>query len=111
FSRAATVSRRACTHLATSRRCKTTTTIHGLAIGVAGSHTAALRSGRLVVTFKRAASRVFLRVTSPFPSVRPILPTKLAHHKPQIKLTVAVLVKDASGTTTVLKLNPKTLVR
>jgi hypothetical protein len=106
FARSAFVTHKTCVTKKGKKKCTTTTTIKGLGISGASVKTVALKSGRLVLTLKKAAGSVTVTLQGPVLTESSSLKTKVKKHKVK-NLTVTLKVTDAKHTATTVSLKVK----
>lgn len=105
FSRSAIVSHKTCTTKA-PRRCTTTTLISGLGVTGATVKSAAIKSGKLVITFKKATGKATITVVGPLVTETKGLQSKVKKHKTKT-LKFSLKITDVNKTATTLVLKPK----
>jgi hypothetical protein len=105
FSRSAIVSHKTCTSPKSQgkKKCSTTTLIKGLGVSGAKVKSAAIKSGKLVITFKKAAASATVNLSGPLVSETNGLKTKVKKHQTK-KLTFSLKVTDAKKAATTLSL-------
>jgi hypothetical protein len=101
FSHAAFISHKTCTTGQGGKHCSTTTVIKGLGVSGAKVKTAVIKGGKLVVTFKKAASSATITVSGPLVSETKGLQTKVKKHKVK-SLTFSLKLTDAKKAATTL---------
>jgi hypothetical protein len=100
FSHSAFVSHKTCTtHGQGKKKCSTTTLIKGLGVSGAKVKSAAIKGGKLVITFKSATASATITVSGPLVSEAKSLQTKVKKHKTR-KLTFVLKLTDAKKTAT-----------
>ncbi|MBV9002893.1 MAG: hypothetical protein JO304_27810, partial [Solirubrobacterales bacterium] len=106
FSRSAIVSHKLCTTKGKKTSCKTTTIVKGLRISGGTAKSVVLKSGRLVITLKKAARRLTITAAGPLLVESKSLETKVKHHKAGTQ-TFTFRVTTANHRTTLLALKVK----
>jgi hypothetical protein len=108
FSRSAIVSHKTCTRAAKGKKpkCSTTTLIKGLGIRGGKAKSVAIKHGRLVITLKKASSRVTFTLSGVLVSESKGLQTKVKKHRTK-DLRFTLKVTDANQTATTLSLKLK----
>jgi hypothetical protein len=108
FNRSAITSKKTCTTPkgAKKKKCTTTTLIKGLSIKGGKAKSVALKRGKLVITLKKAASRVTITVGGPLVSESKGLQTKVKKHKVKT-LKFTLKVTDAKKVATTLSLKAR----
>jgi hypothetical protein len=100
FSHSAFVSHKTCTtHGQGKKKCSTTTLIKGLGVSGAKVKSAAIKAGKLVITFKSATASANITVSGPLVSEAKSLQTKVKKHKTK-SLKFTLKLTDASKTAT-----------
>ncbi len=107
FARSAFITHKTCVTKNRKKKCTTTTLISGLGVSGAKVKSVALRSGKLVITLKKAAGSVTADLTGPVLVESKPLQTRVKKHKVKT-LTVTLKVTDAKHTASsvALKLKP-----
>jgi hypothetical protein len=105
FSRSAIVSHKTCTSPKGQgkKKCSTTTLIKGLGVSGAKVKSAVIKSGKLVITFKKAAASATINLSGPLVTETNGLKTKVKKHQTK-KLTFSLKVTDAKKAATTLSL-------
>ena len=98
FARSAISTHKTCTTTKGKKKCTTTTLIKGLGVSGASVKSVALKGGKLVITLKKAAGSVTVRLSGPVLSESKALQTKVKKHKTKT-VTVTLKVTDAKHTT------------
>lgn len=98
FARSAISTHKTCTTSKGKKKCTTTTLIKGLGVSGASVKSVALKGGKLVITLKKAAGSVTVRLSGPVLSESKALQTKVKKHKTKT-VTVTLKVTDAKHTT------------
>lgn len=99
FSRSAFVTHKTCVTKKGKKKCTTTTQIKGLGVSGGSVKSVALKSGKLVITLKKAAGTVTVSLSGPVLTETKSLQTGVKTHKVK-KLTVTLKVTDAKKTST-----------
>jgi hypothetical protein len=102
FSHSAFVSHRACT-TAANKKCTTTTLIKGLGVSGAKVKSAAIKGGKLVITFSKPVAGATLTVSGPLVTESATLQKNVKKHKIK-SLTFSLKLTDAKKTATPLSL-------
>ena len=106
FSHSAFVTKKTCVTKKGKKKCTTITQIKGLGVSGASVKSVALKAGRLVITLKKAAGSVTVKLTGPVLTETSALQTKVKKHKVK-SLTVTLKVTDAKHTSTSVPLKLK----
>ena len=102
FSHSAFVSHRACT-TAANKKCTTTTLIKGLGVSGAKVKSAAIKGGKLVITFSKPVAGATVTVSDPLVTESATLQKNVKKHKVK-SLTFSLKLTDAKKTATPLSL-------
>ncbi len=103
FSRSAFVTHKTCVTKKGKKKCTTITQIKGLGVSGASVKSVALKSGKLVITLKKAAGSVTVSLSGPVLTETRSLQTGVKKHKVK-NLTVTLKVTDAKKTSTSVSL-------
>jgi hypothetical protein len=106
FAHSAFVSHKTCTGSQGKKKCSTTTLIRGLGVSGAKVKSAAIKGGKLVITFKKAAASATITVSDPLVSESIGVQTKVKKHKVK-SLAFVLKLTDAKKTATTLPLKLK----
>ncbi len=106
FARSAFITHKTCVTKNGKKKCTTTTLITGLGVSGAKVKSVALRSGKLVITLKKAAGSVTANLTGPVLVESKPLQTRVKRHKVKT-LTVTLDVTDAKHTASSVALKLK----
>jgi hypothetical protein len=105
FARSAFVSHKVCVKKGTKKKCTTTKRVKGLRISGRSAKAVVLKSGRLVITLKKAATSLTITAARPLVIESKSLDTKVKHHKAgTLRFTLKVTTANHASTSLTLKL-------
>jgi hypothetical protein len=105
FSRSAIVSHKVCTKKGDKKKCTTTLRVKGLRIVGGSVKTVTLKSGRLVITLKKAVARVTITATGPLVTETKSLETKVKRHKAgMLRFTLKLTTPSRASTVLTMQL-------